>query len=178
MEIVKSEELACYLSEKLNVDVKKISKLLKNYAANYSSKSSSSPSPDEEDETEQIEKKLLERAEILFRKSKDKKFSNKCFNSFITAYKELSFDEIWEETTTQADLSFGDDIPCNNDDCWYQGNLDRIGGYECSYRNRFSEKDEYCDVCINNSRIDPDTTDFDIYAEFVEKMRTKFSSLK
>ena len=102
MDIITSEELAYYLSEKLNVDVKKISKLLKTYAANYKS----NPSPDEEEAVDEIEKKLLERAEFLFCKSKDKKFSNKCFNSFITAYKELSFDEIWEKTITQNDLSF------------------------------------------------------------------------
>lgn len=124
---------------------------------------------DEEFTDEKSERVLMGTAQDIFLTLEGVKFENRCSKAFRTAYNKLSFEEQWEKTVTKNDLSFGDDIDCQTEECWFQRNLDRVNEYVCSYKNRFSE-DEYCNVCINKC-VNPCPTDFDLFEKFREKMR-------
>lgn len=52
---------------------------------------------------------------------------------------------------TECSLEFGDSPPCVVDDCWCQGNLDRVKGMQF-YHNILREDYIICEVCLSNDR--------------------------
>ena len=65
------------------------------------------------------------------------------------AYKRIPLQDRWRSYSPE--LSWGDRVPCDNDDCWYRGNLDRIGEWTESLKMEFGDT-TLCSVCFNNKR--------------------------
>lgn len=64
------------------------------------------------------------------------------------AFRRLPFDSVWQKI--EPKLSFGDIPPCTSEDCWFQGNFDRVHEYTYSYECRFDEDVYFCSVCADN----------------------------
>ena len=73
-----------------------------------------------------------------------------------TIWKQLSFEDRWEEFNSEP--SFGEMPRCDEYDCWFNGNMDRLSGYRFSYRLRFTDS-AYCEICLDNHTDDaPENT--------------------
>lgn len=60
--------------------------------------------------------------------------------------------ELFDEHWIEIDFEY-DEPPCVVDDCWYSGNLDRIGG-ATFYRNVVDRDYIVCDVCLSKADFD------------------------
>lgn len=60
-----------------------------------------------------------------------------------------------EQKQWSIDLEFGDDIPCESGDCWYQRNMERLGRYKFSERCRnLHDQDMWiCDNCLEGEDL-------------------------
>jgi len=63
----------------------------------------------------------------------------------ITDHREWIFESVDCEITVS-------EIDCLADDCWYRGNLDRLGSYKGEYRLKGTEY-RLCEVCYDNSHF-------------------------
>ncbi len=90
------------------------------------------------------------------RKLKDFQLYQKLKSSFP----KLTLEEAYKQTPDHEkyvidenyDLNFGDCIPCDNDNCWWQGNPDRYNSFRGEmYHLCFTNGDcKICSVCYDN----------------------------
>ena len=101
----------------------------------------------EEQERFEAEKKFYQELRELKQKLGKK--------SIRSAYDELADRKCYREV--QIDIpEFGESIPCYYDDCWYNGNLDRIGEFDGTMNELMFRKGledvKFCEVCFSNGR--------------------------
>ena len=89
-----------------------------------------------------------------------------CLRSLSTKWLAVVEPKLREvDRVLDVDLGHGEEVPCDNSDCWYSGNLDRIGEYYDTYLVVASEdnspyadncgpppcEERLCDVCFANT---------------------------
>jgi hypothetical protein len=99
-------------------------------------------------------KNLNEKVEFInnkFENEEDEKFNDKVKNLLYEYYKTFTFEQKLKKIDIN-NLDFGENVSCDNeDDCWYKGNLDRLGEIKCFYIIKYSSNNEmFCDSCYHN----------------------------
>lgn len=129
-------------------------------------------SDSQERKIREAEEKLVEKMREIIRKDPEE------FKTLSDAYYEIKFRDKFLLVET-GELEFADEIPCKNyreGDCWYLGNMDRIGEFKGEvYRLLFSE-DSFCEVCYYNEigmRCLSDDVCFDEYEKYNEEDSSK-----
>ena len=140
-----------------------------------------------EKENNDIMKKWFNNAMKLFEKKNSQKEFLKEENALETFGDDLQ--SALEKTQDDVDfwyceyinLNFGDRIPCDKDDCWYETHSNRIGEFGGDiYHLRFTnEKIQLCDICYVNCAqdIQYDKLDMcDIFYRFYEYLENKWGN--
>lgn len=67
------------------------------------------------------------------------------------SYDKLPFNVRWDEVTIDFP-SYGCTPRCSDDDCWYHGNMDRLGEYDgTSFELVIDRSINFCEICVQNA---------------------------
>lgn len=92
----------------------------------------------------QKEEKLLKKQ--LLKKERDRKQEKLFHRAIWSSQKIIAVYGMWKKVEEK-----GYPVNCSGDDCWYGGNMDRVGEHKTTYYCRFDKDISFCDMCHGNN---------------------------